>query len=148
MSPHEFHGAAHESCRTYRIAMSERCFRFKPEALGNHAPPRPGVYEFVVFDDKGEGKIVFVGLAEASIQQALNQHLAGTRAPAAEVLFKKYPNAVYFDYIANSDGKALEDLKDIAGALISKNKPELNDMDKVPGSGRFTHVDLQEVEIV
>ena len=36
--------------RKFRIAMSERCFRFKPDALPSHAPHKPGVYEFVTFD--------------------------------------------------------------------------------------------------
>lgn len=149
MTPHEFHGAPHDGCRTYRIAMSERCFRFKPDALANHAPPRPGVYEFVAFDEKGEGRLVFVGLAlETTVHDALAAHLENRLAPTAELLFKKWPNQVYFDFVAGSDGKSPEDLMDIAGALIAKNKPELNDPDKVPTSGRFTHVDLQEVAIV
>ena len=32
--------------RKFRIAMSDRCFRFKPDALPSHAPHKPGVYEF------------------------------------------------------------------------------------------------------
>jgi len=128
--------------------MSERCFRFKPEGLEAHAPPRPGVYEFVAFDEKGEGMVVFVGIAEASVLEALTEHLQGRREPTAQALFARYPNAVYFDYVKGSDGKTPEDLKDIAGALILKNRPELNDLACVPTSGRYSHVDLQEVEIV
>lgn len=150
MTPHEFHNAAGApGVRTYRIAMSERCFRFKPEALDNHAPDRPGVYEFVAFDREGqEGRVVFVGLAEASIHEALAGHLAGTRAPSAEALFKKFPNAVYFDYIKGTDARSPEDFQDILGILIRRHKPEFNDAAAAPGSGRFAHVDLQEVEIV
>lgn len=149
MTPHEFHAAAGApNTRTFRIAMSDRCYRFKPEALGNHAPPRPGVYELVAFDAKGEGKVVYVGIAEVSIQAALEDHLNDRRSPGAKTLFGKYPNQVYFDYVAGSDGKALEDYKDIAGILINRAKPEFNDLNAVPNSGRFAHIDVQEVEIV
>lgn len=150
MTPHEFHAAAGApSVRTYRIAMSDRCFRFKPDALQNHAPARPGVYEFVTFDAKGtEGKVVFVGIAETSIQASLAAHLEGTAGPKAADLFKKYPDAVYFDYIQGSDAKTLDDLKDVAGILIGKHRPEFNDLNAIPTSGRFQHMDLQEVEIV
>ena len=37
--------------RKFRVMMSERCFRFKPDALPSHAPQKPGVYEFVKNDD-------------------------------------------------------------------------------------------------
>jgi hypothetical protein len=149
MTPHEFHTAAGApTTRTFRIAMSDRCFRFKPDALANHAPARPGVYEFVAFDAKGEGKILFVGIAETSIQAALDEHLTDQRAPTAKTLFAKYPNAVYFDYVAGSDGKEPADLKDIAGILMARAKPEFNDPTAIPSSGRFSHVDVQEVEIV
>ena len=149
MTPHEFHtaaGAPHT--RTFRIAMSDRCFRFKPEALTNHAPARPGVYEFVAFDAKGEGKILFVGIAETSISAALDEHLNDKRAPTAKSLLAKHPDAVYFDYVAGSDGKEPDDLKDIAGILMLRAKPEFNDLNAIPNSGRFSHVDVQEVEIV
>src|SRR3954471_1643751 len=139
MTPHEYHAAAGApKSRTFRIAMSERCFRFKPEALTNHAPPRPGVYEFVTFNEKGEGKTVFVGIAETSIQAALDEHLTDKRLPHAKTIFAKYPNAVYFDYVAGSDGKEPADLKDIAGILIQRAKPEFNDLNAIPSSGRFS----------
>jgi len=51
--------------RTFKVKMSERCFRFKPDALPSHAPPKPGVYEFVTFGADGAAKVLYVGLAQS-----------------------------------------------------------------------------------
>ncbi len=51
------------SVRKFRIAMSDRCFRFKPDSLPSHAPHKPGVYEFVTFDADKNPQVLFVGVA-------------------------------------------------------------------------------------
>ena len=80
--------------RVFKIKMSKRCFRFKPEALTNHAPHTPGIYEFVVFDGHGNGTILYVGLALAplTIHEALRRHLENEMSPKADLLFQKTPD--------------------------------------------------------
>lgn len=124
-----------------KIQMSERCFRFKPDAIGGHAPAAPGVYEFVTFDANQAAKVVYVGLAEASIQESLQAHLEGRAEPAGRRLLSAYPN-IYFDYVARASVGGPEGLKDVAEALIVKHKPELN-LDP-PASAK---VELKEVEL-
>ncbi|MDE2292537.1 MAG: GIY-YIG nuclease family protein [Elusimicrobia bacterium] len=133
------------SARTFRLRMSERCFRFKPDALPSHAPRKTGVYEFVTFDAKMNPQVLYVGLAGAgqTVFDALAQHMMGNRRPASEDLFKAAKD-VYFDYVAEWDGDD-EDLKDIAAALIAKHKPRLNPSSPPPVSGRYEAVTLEEV---
>lgn len=135
------------SARSFKLRMSERCFRFKPDALPGHAPRKPGVYEFVTFDAKMQPEVLYVGLAlpgaGETVFDALAQHMMGNRRPTSEDLFKAAKD-VYFDYVAEWDGDD-EDLKDIAGALSFKHKPRLNPTTPPPSSGRYASVTLEEV---
>lgn len=131
--------------RTFKIRMSERCFRFKPDALSSHAPPKPGVYEFVTFDSNGKASVLYVGLAlPGTVFEALGSHLMGKAQPTAAKLFEVSKD-VYFDYVAEADIDSAEDLKDIAGALIAKHQPRFNTVE-IPASGKYASVELQEVE--
>lgn len=132
--------------RVFQIKMSKKCFRFKEEALTNHAPHAPGIYEFVVFDEQGTGTILYVGLAlpPLTVHEALRRHLDNEVAPTAETLFKKTPN-VYFDYVASGDIESAEDLKDIAAAFIAKNSPVFNE-GPAQYTGRYSSVSVQEIE--
>ena len=133
--------------KTYRIVMSERCFRFKPDAVPGHAPGVPGVYEFVTFDEGRDPKVLFVGCApDQPLQARLMEHLLGSRKPTAVEMIEKYKD-VYFDYVAKSSEQAPDDLKDIAGALAAKHRPPYNE-GPVETSGRFEKVHLKEVEIL
>ncbi len=132
--------------RTFKVSMSERCFRFKPDALGNHAPPKPGVYEFVTFHPDGKPEVLFVGAATGpqTVQDALAAHLQGQAKPGSTELFAAAKD-VYFDYVADADISSIEDLKDIAAALVQKHKPKFN-----PGgpafTGRYAAVAVEEVD--
>ena len=128
--------------RKFRIAMSERCFRFKPDALGNHAPQKPGVYEFVTFDADRNPKVLFVAVAEKSVHAALAAHPNGTMTPSAKDLFAVSPD-IYFDYVESADIADLSELKDIAGAFISKNSPRFNS-GPLPSSGKHGSVEVEE----
>jgi hypothetical protein len=132
--------------RVFKIKMSKRCFRFKPEALMNHAPQAPGVYEFVVFDEQGNGTVLYVGLAlpPLTIHEALRRHLENEMSPKAEVLFQKTPD-VYFDYVAGGDIESTDDLKDIAFSFCEKHKPVLNEK-PWEASGRYASVETEEIE--
>lgn len=133
--------------RTFKLRMSERCFRFKPDALPGHAPKKPGVYEFVTFDAKMNPEVLYVGVAAPgageTVYDALAQHMMGNLRPASEDLFKAAKD-VYFDFVAEWDGD-VEDLKDIAAALIAKHKPKLNTAAAPAVTGRYASVTLEEV---
>ena len=133
--------------KTFKLRMSERCFRFKPDALPSHAPRKPGVYEFVTFDAKMEPQVLYVGVASPgageTVYDALAQHMMGNLRPASEDLFKAAKD-VYFDYVAEWDGD-VEDLKDIAAALVAKHRPKLNPSAPPATSGRYASVTLEEV---
>lgn len=134
--------------RVFRIRMSERCFRFKPDALGSHAPKAPGVYEFVTFDEAMKPEVLYVGTAlpgeGGTIYEALAAHMMGNVRPSAEDLFKAAPD-IYFDYVAESDASSAEDYRDIAGALVARHKPRLNPS-QPPSSGRYASVTVEETD--
>ncbi|MBI5630538.1 MAG: hypothetical protein HY921_06615 [Elusimicrobia bacterium] len=133
-----------EPKKVFKVRMSERCFRFKPDALGSHAPPRPGVYEFVTFEN-GSAVVLYVGLAlDKGVSQALGEHMMGQAAPAAAELFAVAKD-IYFDYVAEADIESLEDLKDIAAVLSAKHRPRFNPQ-PLPGTGRYAAVEIEEVE--
>jgi hypothetical protein len=133
------------AARKFRIAMSERCFRFKPDALPSHAPHKPGVYEFVAFDEQRNPIVLFVGLAlTGSVYEALAAHMDNKAAPTASELFAAAKD-VYFDYVASADIQEVDELKDIAGAFVAKHKPRFN-TGPAPTSGKHSSVEVEEVD--
>lgn len=132
--------------RTFKVRMSERCFRFKPDALGSHAPRKPGVYEFVTFDPAGKPEVLYVGLAlgQETVFGMLAKHIQGQAEPTADQLFSAAKD-VYFDYVADADIEALDDLKDIAGVFVSKHKPRFN-AGAAPSSGKYASVAVEELD--
>lgn len=130
--------------RVFKVSMSERCYRFKPDALPNHAPKQPGVYEFVIFDQKMNPIVLYVGLAlPGTVYEALAAHLMGNLRPTSDELFR-ISKDVYFDFVRSADIESSEDLKDIAAALIAKHKPRLN-QSPAAFSGKYSSVKLEEI---
>ena len=131
------------SAKTFKVMMSERCFRFKPDALPSHAPQKPGVYEFVTFDESRSAQVLFVGLAlDKTVYDCLSAHLMGNQEPTAAQLFGVSKD-IYFDYVADADIEAIDDLKDIAGSFIAKHKPKFN-TGPAPSSGKYSSVSVEE----
>ena len=130
--------------KKFRIAMSERCFRFKPDALPSHAPHKPGVYEFVTFDAQKNPQVLFVGVAmDKPIYQALDDHWNDKAKPGRTELFAASPD-IYFDYVASADIADIDELKDIAGFFIAKHHPKFN-TGPAPTSGKHAAVEVEEV---
>jgi len=123
--------------RIFHVRNTEKCFRFKPEAIENHAPPIKGIYELVTFDESQKPEIIFIGAAfEKTINDHLTGHLNGTTTPSANELLATHPN-LYFDYLTELKGaKTPEDAQDIYWWLIQKNKPKYNDIPNIKNSGR------------
>jgi hypothetical protein len=135
--------------KTFKIRMSERCYRFKPDALMPHAPRKPGVYEFVTFHEKNgklEPEVLFVGLTPAggTLHDSIAAHMMGNQRPTAEDLFKAAKD-IYFDYVDEADISSEDELKDIAGALMARHNPRLNPATPAPSSGKHTEVTLEEI---
>lgn len=132
--------------RKFKVTMSERCYRFKPAALTDHAPNKPGVYEFVMFDADKKPVVLYVGSAGpgSSIQEELAKHMSDENRPTTSELFANSPD-IYFDFVVSADINEIEELKDIAGALIAKHKPRFN-ADKAPSSGKHEAVEIEEVD--
>lgn len=129
--------------RVFNIALSPRCYRLKPDAVGAHAPPRAGLYEFVVFDEKKNPEIIFVGLSwPRTIQDVLREHLDGRLEPSSTRLFEYRPD-VYFDFVEETDARSAEDYQDLAAALVSRHGPRFNEA-PAPLSGRFARVAVAE----
>lgn len=127
-----------------RVAMSERCYRFKPAALPDHAPRKPGVYEFVTFDAQKNPQVLYVGVAlPGTIQDALSAHMMDQAKPTREELFAVSPD-IYFDFVASADISDVAELNDIAGVFIAKHKPRFN-TGPVPSSGKHAAVEVEEV---
>ncbi|OGR90121.1 MAG: hypothetical protein A3J74_02645 [Elusimicrobia bacterium RIFCSPHIGHO2_02_FULL_57_9] len=130
--------------RVFKILLSDKCYRFKPDALPSHAPAKPGVYEFVTFNAQRQPIILYVGLAlDSTIYDCLTRHLEGKAEPGAQQLFAAAKD-VYFDYVAQADIDSIDDLKDIAGALIEKGKPRFNSGER-PSSGKYPAVAVEEL---
>lgn len=134
------------SVRKFRVAMSERCYRFKPAALPDHAPRKPGVYEFVTFDAQRNPQVLYVGVAMpgTSVQEELAKHMGDEIKPGRSELFAVSPD-IYFDFVASADIADVEELKDIAGAFVAKHKPRFN-TGPAPTSGRHAAVEIEEVD--
>jgi len=131
--------------KTFRVVMSERCFRFKPDSLMPHAPRQAGVYEFVTFDANLKPEVLYVGCsAPGTLYDALAAHLMGERRPSADDLFKAAKD-IYFDYVARAEGADETDLLDIAGTLQRRHRPRFNRNDP-PASGRYSEVEVVEAE--
>jgi len=130
--------------KKFRVAMSERCFRFKPDALPSHAPHKPGVYEFVTFDAQKNPVVLYVGVAlKGSIYQALDDHWNDKAKPGRAELFAAAPD-VYFDYVAAADIEDVSELNDIAGVFVARHKPRFN-TGPAPTSGKHAAVEVEEV---
>jgi len=129
--------------KTYRIVTSERCYRYKLEALENHAPAIETVYEIVTFDQTQTPKVLYVGLAwDKDLHQSLSEHLEGKAEPKVQELLKSYPD-IYFDYVLPPSGISREDLQDIYWALVHKHNPPCN-KESISHSGRYSNIQLEE----
>jgi len=70
------------SAKQFEIWQSERSYRFKEEAIYNHAPQAPGIYQLVTFDEQQNSKVVFMALTEGqSVFDALFAHWRGGASP-------------------------------------------------------------------
>ena len=89
--------------KEFGIWQSERSYRFKEEAIYNHAPETPGIYELVTFDEKQNAKVVYAEWTkEKTIFETLFEHQKGEKKPTVEELLKQYPN-LYFSFVVDSD---------------------------------------------
>ena len=136
------------SAKEFGVWQSERSYRFKEEALHNHAPQNPGIYELVTFDDHQNAKVLFADwVKDKSIFDALFEHWRGEKQPAVQVLLAKYPN-LYFSFVVDSDAKTPDDMQDLFYAMVQADKPELNDRAAIKPTGRYTTVTFKDKSLL
>jgi len=134
--------------KVFEIWNSERSFRYKEEALFNHAPQAEGIYQLVTFDDAQNAKVVFMELTKGqTIFQALDEHWRGVKKPTVEELLKKYPN-LYFSFVVDSNAKSPEDQQDLFWAMAQNDKPELIDWKNLPNSGRYSAITVKDKSLL
>ncbi len=134
--------------REFGIWQSERSYRYKEEAIYNHAPENPGIYEMVTFDGAQNAKVVYAGWAkDMTIFDALFEHWKGERKPAVQDLLVKYPN-LYFSFVVDSDAKTPEDMQDLFYAMVQADKPELLNATDVKPTGRYSSITVKDKSIL
>lgn len=130
--------------RQFEIWTSDKSFRYKEEAILNHAPQTPGIYYIVSFDQQGNGKTLYMAnVQDDTIYKALYGHWDGQREPKVQELLAKYPS-VYFMYIVESNAKTPEDQQDLFWALAQQEKPELLDWKNLPKTGRYSEITVKD----
>lgn len=136
------------TAKEFDIWQSERSFRYKEEALVNHAPHQPGIYEISTFPPEGGRQVVYAGLAlDRGIFDALTEHWDGRREPVVSTMFEKFPN-LYFSYVSETSAKTPEDLQDLFWAMVQKNKPALLDASTVKPTGRYSEITYKDRSIL
>jgi len=134
--------------KEFGIWQSERSYRYKEEAMYNHAPQNPGIYELVTFDERQNPKVIFADWTkDKSIFEALFEHWRGEKKPAVQELIGLYPN-LYFSFIVDSDAKTPEDMQDIFYAIVQADKPVLVDPATVKPTGRYSEVTVKDKSIL
>ena len=131
---------------TYWLA--PKSYRYKEEAIYNHAPQAPGIYSLVTFPEGENGKTLYLGLTtDKSVYDALFEHWRGERQPTVQDLLAKYPN-LYFGYVVESDAQTPEDLQDFFWALVQEEKPELMDLSQIKPTGRYSDIKIRDRSIL
>ena len=134
--------------KEFEIWTSERSYRFKEEALYNHAPQTPGIYQLVTFDEQQNPKVVFMALTvEKSIYDALFEHWRGERNPAVQDLVARYPN-LYFSFVVESNAQGSDDLKDLFWAMVQADKPVEPNPTQVANTGRYSEITVKDKSIL
>ena len=128
----------------FDVWSAPKSYRYKEEAILNHAPQTPGVYELVTFDDQQSAKVLYAGVVtDRTIYDALFEHWNGDRDPKAQDLLRQYPN-LYFFFFVDSSAKTPEDLQDLHWAVCQADKPALQNWQGMKHSGRSAGVSFKE----
>ena len=134
--------------KEFGIWQSERSYRFKEEAIYNHAPENPGIYELVTFDAAQNAKVLYADwVKDKTIFDALFEHLKGEKKPTVQDLLGAHQN-LYFSFVVDSDAKTPEDMQDLFYAMVQSDKPELIDRSAVKPTGRYTEITVKDKSIL
>jgi len=132
------------SQKKYLIRWAPKCYRFKEEAFGNHAPQAPGIYVLVTHPGEPQASTLYVGLTlDTSIQEKLWQHWQGDH-PGITAEIQRVPPVLYFCFVWQSDAQSDQDLCDIAWFLVEQDKPLLNIQGVIKHSGRYSDIEVKE----
>ena len=132
-----------KSDRVFRIRMSECRYRLAAENVTAHAPRKPGVYRILCYDEKLACEVLYVGLGLPTVHHALADQVMGNIRPTAGDLAKG-GRELYFEFAVSADVESDDEYKDIAAALILRDKPRMNSSARPPTSGRHGRVEAKE----
>jgi len=136
------------TAKQFDIWMAPKSYRYKEEAIYNHAPQQPGIYTLVTFPDGENGKTLYAALTQdKTIYDALFEHWRGERQPAVQDLLAKYPN-LYFGFVLEANAETPEDWKDLYWAVLQDEKPELMDWKSVKPTGRYAEITFKDKSLL
>ncbi len=136
------------SSKEFGVWQSERSYRFKEEAIYNHAPETSGIYELVTFDASQNPKVVYADWTkEKTIHEALFEHWRGEKSPSVKDLTDKYQN-LYFSFVVDSDAKTPEDMQDLFYAIVQSDKPEFVNAADAKPTGRYAQITVKDKSIL
>ncbi|MFA5137762.1 MAG: hypothetical protein WC728_00920 [Elusimicrobiota bacterium] len=131
------------SARVFHIRMSECRYRLAAENVTAHAPKKPGVYRILSYDEKLSCEVLYVGLGLPTVHHALADQVMGNVRPTAAE-FAKGGRELYFEFSVDADVESPEEYKDIAAALVRRDKPRMNSSAPPATSGRHGRVEVRE----
>jgi hypothetical protein len=134
--------------KEFNVWNSPKSFRFKQEAIFNHAPQYKGIYQLVTFDDQQNAQVVYMELTkDQNIDEALQDHLDGKKKPTVEELLAKNPN-LYFSYLVEHNAATPEDEQDLFWAMVQSDKPLASNPPQPTHSGRYSEITVKDKSIL
>lgn len=132
-----------KSERVFRIRMCECRYRLAAENVTARAPRKPGVYRILSTDERLSCETLYVGLGLPTVYRALADQVMGNVRPTAADLARG-GRELYFEFSVEADVESPEEYKDIAAALIRREKPRMNPSTPPPSSGRHGRAEVRE----
>lgn len=134
----------------FKIRFTERIYRLHLGGIMNHAPRGAGIYELVEFVPGAEdGTVLYVGHVPhggsiAEHLQAIVEARGGLDDERLKAVQARMAH-LYFDAVLTADCESEEDWTDLAWAIVSAKKPELNPLAAQPHSGRYSDIIYEEL---
>jgi hypothetical protein len=143
-------GLAGKPPREFKIRFTERIYRLHATGIQNHAPRGGGIFELVVFPRGAEdGRVLYIGHEPqgGSVARVLQGVFEGSGGlePEKLAVAQAHLADLYHDAVLVADCDSEADWQDLAWALVQAKKPELNDLNSQPHSGRYSAIGFEEL---
>jgi hypothetical protein len=136
--------------KTFKIRFTERIYRLHLGGIMNHAPRGAGIFELVEFVPGAEdGTVLYVGHVPqggsiAEHLQAIVEGRGGLEDAKLQAVQARMAH-LYFDAVLAADCHSEDDWTDLAFAIVTAKKPELNPLASQPHSGRYSDIAYEEL---